>query len=241
MTKLFVSTHIMNFRRMGIFIIILVALIAGAPGIFRGHAQVQNQSLPSGYPGAKYVGETGKSLIPFIKESLTFRRLAAGTNYRVTDSSFGYTWGAGTTPTERVVLYSQDGSSYIVTEIEPGSHNVDSMYKGYSPQTAVLTTINAEPNYGGFNSNYCAGTGWFFGTFCDSWDTIHEATANIQIPNSISMSDLRDACCQFAEWTGVSDSGNQNGQNANVLIQGGVTWNGYNTGNLTSMPCGVSL
>ena len=238
---MFISTPVINLRRMGIFIIILLTFMTVLPGVSRGSLQIQNQNLPSGYPGAKYVNAIGNSLIPFIRESSIFKQLAAGTDYRVQDSSFGYTWGVGITPTERVILYSPDGRSYIVNEIDPSNHMIKNIYKGYSPQTAVLTNINSEPNYGGFNAYYCSGTGWFFGTFCNGQSSNIAAQGNIQIPNTISEPTGDDACCQFAEWTGVSDSGSQSGQNANVLIQGGVTWCGSWSCGLTSMPSGFNL
>ncbi len=165
-------------------------------------------------------------MVPLIEGSAQFKELADGLQYHVDPySSFGYTWGATSSPIETVVLYSLGGNSAIVANVYHDNNSIQSLYFENNLKSGFnMTNGKASANYGGYSAQYC--TYEIFGV-CTSTTNVVEAYGNVQVPNTISTSlgaSKDGACCAFAEWTGVANNTNSNP--TAFLTQGGILWAG---------------
>jgi hypothetical protein len=175
-----------------------------------------------GYPGDTALMAMGDALVPKIESSQQFKSLANDESYHVEpDSSFGYSWGASIASTIRVILYSPNQSSYIVSDVFQNNDTIMDMYFVNSTQVGDYLT-SGNDGYGGYSAQYCSHA--IFG-ICLSDAAVGEAYGRIQVPNTISAppSGEDSSCCKFAEWTGVAN-GTDGDQ---FLTQGGIAWSGF--------------
>jgi len=192
-----------------------------------GYAKPNNvPSTPDGFLGASSITAVGFSLVPLITQSAEFQELSRGIHFHIEPhSSFGYTWGVGISSTERIVLFSPDDFAYIVSEVNIGSKQIESMY--FVNDTEVGTYFDLSADWGGYYAQYCTGT--FFG-FCNGQACcLNKVYGNVQVPDGTfappNPPGAVNACCAFAEWTGVQSG---TGSSACCLTQGGVQWSGVN-------------
>ncbi len=182
---------------------------------------------PAGFPDGLTIKSIGENLIPLIMQSRQFHLLAHGKAYHEKPfSSFGYTYGPTIPTSERVILFSPDESSYIVTEIELPSNQIQSMYFTDASQANFRFSGVQSDHYAGYRVLYCTGT--FFGV-CDSTGTNIAVEGTLQVPSyQNTPNGANSACCVFGEWTGAS-----NDQYASsALVQGGMAWSGINLAQL---------
>ena len=176
-----------------------------------------NLNAIPGYPGFSFINSTGYTLIPVIRNSPQFQTLAKGVDYD-RNPLFGYTWGAGIQVTERVILYS-NFESYIVTEVYLNNLSIADISLGNVSQEQT-SYASSNDNFGGYSVT---------GSTCCTNYGIFDVSANVQAPSSITQpSGSTNACCQFGQWTGTTDS------SYGHLIQGGWGWGGFNQGSTWS-------
>lgn len=206
-------------------IVIALVLLGGVSGyaIASNYNSISSYKVPVGFPGVSNIISFGNAVAPVVMESQQFQKVANGVVYHTDQySSFGYTWGPGINSTERIIFFSPDNSSYIVSDIYVSNKTIQDIY--FINRTKVHVSFpGASSNYGGYYSEYCSGT--FFGT-CTGESTLSEVYGNIQIPGTISKPSTgcsTSACAVFGSWTGVS----VDGSGAN-LTQGGISWFGFN-------------
>jgi hypothetical protein len=184
-------------------------------------------TLPPGFPSFSTLSSVGNSLVSVITKSVQFRAISHGQEYHIEPySSFGYSWGPGIPSTERVILFSADGSTSIVSEVSIATKQVQSISLINDTQTrAFYSTQLSYADYSGYSAQFwqCQ-----YIIFSCSTTSILGVYGNIQIPSTISSpTGATAACCQFAEWTGVSSTAS-----GNNLVQGGIAWTGDNQGSL---------
>lgn len=174
------------------------------------------------FPGSSFLNSTGYALFPVIIHSAQFLALSKGNSYNIDpSSSFGYTCGPGIASTERVILFLQDKSAYIVTEVDVSTYKIQSMsLVNASVDSARYQNGQNSVNFGGYYAQYCHSA--FFG-YCTSVAGISAAYGNVQAPVAINPPNGQTAaCCRFAQWTGLT-----NGLTGS-LTQGGWAWTGFN-------------
>jgi hypothetical protein len=209
---------------------ILLSMILSFPVIASTPTNQANQSthdslppgvFPQGYPGTKNIVSWGEVVVPIITASDQFKAISHGLTYHTDPySSFGYSWGPSSGPTETVVLYSTISGVYIVAEIDPVTQVIGTMYFENDSKTGyIMDNGNPSANWGGYWSEYCNNV--FFG--CYGVDYLSGAYARAYIAQTTSPTGQTLACCALSEWSGVSTSPDGSG-----LTQGGVLWAGYN-------------
>jgi hypothetical protein len=174
-------------------------------------------NLPAGMPTPATITNMGSSLAPIIMQSSQFKALAKGIPYHINQySSFGYTWGPNFSSTERIIFFSLDNNSYIVTDIYTSNDIVQDIYFVNATKLNIYASSANSDNWGGYQAQYCSGT--FLG-ICTWISSVGKTYGNIQIPSSMSApSGASSSCCAVAEWTGVAS--NENG--TKNLTQGGI-------------------
>jgi len=165
---------------------------------------------PLNYLDTANLTSMGESLAPSIMQTARFKQLANGVAYNIDKyRSFGYTWGANIPSTERIVLFAPNNASHIVVDIYVSNDTIQDMY--YVPKSNVSYTINSN-NWGGYGAQYY------------SSNIVSQAYGNVVVPSTISApSGATHACCEFAEWTGVTFA-----EGSGNFVQGGIAYAGFN-------------
>jgi hypothetical protein len=97
----------------------------------------------------------GNALVSKIESSQQFKNLAKNDSYYVEpDSSFGYTWGVSISSTIRVILYSSDQRSYIISDVFQDNGTILDTYLVNSSRVGDFLTSGNE-GYGGYSAQYC--------------------------------------------------------------------------------------
>ena len=184
--------------------------------------QITHFSRPPLFPDGNTIKSTGENLIPLIMRSTQFRSLAQGMAYHEKPySSFGFTSGPDIPTTERVILFSPDESSYIITEVEVPSNQIQTMYFVNSSQVN-FRFANHSDLFAGWRVLFCTGT--WFGS-CVSTGTAVIAIDSQVVPSSETLpAGANSACCAFGEWDGASNDDSF----SYGAVQGGVAWSGMN-------------
>lgn len=109
---------------------------------------------PAGFPGLSNLTNWGTPYAKTIESSAQFQSLAQSVAYHLEPySSFGYTWGPGIDPRERIILFKADGGAYIVSDVDLVTSKIVDMYFVNASGVAVRNDIvnsQSTPNWGGY-------------------------------------------------------------------------------------------
>ncbi len=211
---------VIHYSVFGLFLFAVMAMHTS--GMHTNSTVINNSSvihtfnLPAGMPTPATIINIGSSLAPRVMQLSQFKTLAKGVAYHINSyASFGYTWGPNVTSIERIIFFSPDNNSYIVTDIYTSNDVVQDIYFINATKLGISASVYSD-NWGGYQAQYCSGT--FLG-ICTGVSSVGKAYGNIQISSSISApSGATSSCCLIGEWTGVASS--ENG--TKNLTQGGI-------------------
>ena len=204
-----------------------------------------NYATPTtdGYPGGAAVNNIGNSLVSLVESSPQFQAVAGDTAYHVNPgSSFGYTWGPGIAPTSRIVFYSQNLTSQIEVDVYANNDTIQHIYLTTNISSTPAFNGAATADWGGYQAEYCHAYSALLGCYGGSaggghYDYLSNVSGYIDMVNDHTTplsgpggsNDENNACCGFAEWTGVGNST----LGGTYLTQGGASWTGFKTAKLT--------